>query len=232
MTAPVLLLIPGMLNDSGIWAEVASELRAIADVRIADITTQESIADMADDAWGLIADVPAETACMLAGFSLGGYVAIDMLARPRRTWRAAALLSTSCLPEAPEGAAERQKAIEAFTQDFEGTLQSIARRGVAHASPALHHSLCQMMRTVGAEAAIRQTRAIMARLDHRAALSTLQVPVRVLCGEQDRITPIALSETLAAAIPGAELHRVKNAGHMLPMEQPAAVALALKNWLN
>ena len=135
MTAPVLLLIPGMLNDARLWAEVASDLRARADVRIADVSTQARIADMADDAWALLADVPAEVPCVLAGFSLGGYVAIEMLARPRRTWRAAALLSTSCLPESPEGVAGREKAIAAFTQDFEGTLQGIARRGVARNAP-------------------------------------------------------------------------------------------------
>jgi pimeloyl-ACP methyl ester carboxylesterase len=232
MTAPVLLLIPGMLNDARLWAGVAAGLRAHADLRIADVSTQASIADMADDAWARIADVPAKVPCVLAGFSLGGYVAIEMLARPRRTWRAAALLSTSCLPESPEGAAGREKAIAAFTQDFEGTLQGIARRGVSSANPELHEPLCQMMRAVGAEAAIRQTRAIMTRSDHRAALGALQLPVLVLCGEQDRITPPALSEALAAAIPGAQLRQVNDAGHMLPLEQPGAVVTALNDWLN
>lgn len=233
MTAPVLLLIPGMLNDASLWTEVASDLRALADVRIADVSTQSRIADMADDAWALLADVPAEVPCVLAGFSLGGYVAIEMLARPRRTWRAAALLSTSCLPESPEGVAGREKAIAAFTQDFEGTLQGIARRGLArNAPPALHESLCQMMRNVGAQAALRQTRAIMTRSDHRAALGALQLPVRVLCGDQDRITPPALSEALAATVPGAQLRPVHDAGHMLPLEQPGAVVAALRDWLN
>lgn len=232
MTAPVLLLVPGMLNDERVWSEVASALRARADVRIADVTTQASIVDMADDAWALIADVPAEVPCVLSGFSLGGYVAIEMLARPRRAWRAAALLSTSCQPESPESAMAREKAIAAFTESFEGTLQGIARRGMAHAPAALHEFLCQMMHKVGAEAAIRQTRALMARGDHRVALGALQLPVRVLCGTQDRITPPALSEALAAAIPGAELRWVEEAGHMLPLEQPAAVVSALSDWLN
>lgn len=231
MTAPVLLLIPGMLNDARVWAEVASGLRAGADVRIADVSTQASITDMADGAWARIADVPLQVPCVLAGFSLGGYVAIEMLARPRRAWRAAALLSTSCLPESADGAAGREKAIAAFTQDFEGTLQGVARRGVGAPNPALHERLCQMMRDVGADAAIRQTRAIMARSDHRGALGALQLPVRVLCGQQDRITPPPQSQALAAAIPGAELHWVEGAGHMLPCEQPDAVVAALRGWL-
>lgn len=233
MTAPVLLLIPGMLNDARLWAEVASDLRALADVRIADVSTQSHIADMADDAWALLADVPASVPCVLAGFSLGGYVGIEMLAQPRRTWRAAALLSTSCLPESPEGVAGREKAIAAFTQDFEGMLQGIARRGLApNAAPALHESLCQMMRDVGPQAATRQTRAIMARSDHRAALGGLQLPVRVLCGNQDRITPPAISEALVATVPGAQMRLVNNAGHMLPLEQPGAVVATLRDWLN
>ena len=67
---------------------------------------------------------------------------------------------------------------------------------------------------------------------HRAALGALQLPVRVLCGDQDRITPPALSEALAATVPGAQLRPVHDAGHMLPLEQPGAVVAALRDWLN
>jgi pimeloyl-ACP methyl ester carboxylesterase len=84
-----------------------------------------------------------------------------------------------------------------------------------------------MMHAVGAEAAIRQTRAIMARADHRAMLARLRMPTLVVCGAQDKVTPPALSDDLAALIPGAERLTLAQAGHQVPLEQPQALAAAL-----
>ncbi len=229
---PVLMLIPGMLNDARVWSGVMAALADHADVRIANVTAQSSIAVMADDAWSLIEDVPDSVSCLLAGFSMGGYVAIEMLAQPRRAWRAAALLSTSAEPETSEGAAGREKAIVALRDDFAQTVQTIARRGCHSSDPALQERLRQMMLDVGSEVAVRQTRAIMGRGDHREALAALKLPVRVLCGRHDRITPPALSQALADLIPQANLQLVEDAGHMLPCEQAPTVADALRDWLN
>ena len=88
---PVLLLIPGMLNDASVWDDVLPCLPGDWTVRIANVQTQESIAEMARDAWQQLDDVPLSTPVMVTGFSLGGYVAIEMLARPQRPLSAAAL---------------------------------------------------------------------------------------------------------------------------------------------
>ncbi|MFM6991795.1 MAG: alpha/beta fold hydrolase, partial [Rhodoferax sp.] len=84
-----------------------------------------------------------------------------------------------------------------------------------------------MMRDVGAQTAVRQMRAISARRDHRKTLEQLRLPVRVLCGEHDRVTPPQRSQELAEWIPGAQLVRVPGAGHMVPLEQPQAVVKTL-----
>ena len=225
---PVLLLVPGMLNDARVWAAVAAALAEVADVRTASVASQCSIADMAHDAWQLLEDLPPQAPVVLAGFSMGGYVAIEMLARPRRPLHAAALVSTSCRPESEQGRAARDKSIAALQADFAKTVAGIVQWGCDNPSPALAEALTQMMLDIGAEAAVRQNRAIMARSDHREALAQLDMPVHVLCGIADRITPPALSQEIAALIPGASLHQIEQAGHMLPCEQPAAVAAILR----
>lgn len=225
---PVLLLVPGMLNDERVWAGVAQALADVAQVRVARVTTQATIPAMAQDAWALLADLPPETPVVLVGFSMGGYVAIEMLARPQRRLRAAALVATSARPESPQGQAMREKSIAALQGDFARTVQGIAQWGSHEPTSALLQALTAMMLDVGAETAVRQTRAIMARGDHREALARLDLPVHVLCGAADRITPPALSQELAALIPLARFHEIEKAGHMLPLEQPQPVAALLR----
>lgn len=227
-TQPVLLLVPGMLNDERVWAGVAQALADVAQVRVARVTTQATIPAMAQDAWALLADLPPEAPVVLVGFSMGGYVAIEMLARPQRRLRAAALVATSARPESPQGQAQREKSIAALQGDFARTVQGIAQWGSHEPTPALLQALTAMMLDVGAETAVRQTRAIMARGDHREALARLDLPVHVLCGAADRITPPALSQELAALIPHARFHEIEKAGHMLPLEQPQTVAALLR----
>lgn len=224
---PVLLLLAGMLNDEGVWADVAAALQDRADVRTV-LPVAPGIPEMADAAWARLHDVPAPVPVVLAGFSLGGYVALEMLARPRRALHGVALLSTSARPESPEGAALRTQTVAAMQADFPAVVETVLRRGLHGSDAALQARLRAMMLAVGAEVAIRQTRAIQARGDHRAALSALDLPAVVMCGRQDRITPPALAEELAALLPGARLVLVDGAGHMLPCEQPQAVVQALQ----
>lgn len=225
---PALLLIPGMLNDASLWAEVVAAVQDVAEVRIAQVQTQADVPTMAQDGWALLAGLPPQAPVVLAGFSLGGYVALDMMARPQCPLAAAVLISTSARPESPEGAVSREKTILAMQADFVQVVKGIAKWGT-HAAPAdLLDRLQTMMLRVGADTGMRQTRAIKARADHRSALGAVTLPVTVLCGAQDRITPSALSEELAGLLPMARLHIIEGAGHMLPMEQPQAVAAALR----
>ncbi len=231
---PVLLLIPGMLNTPAIWAEVAPLLAAEADIRIADVQSQDSIVRMAADAWAQVADVPDSTPLVLCGFSMGGYVAIEMVAHAPRRLSALALLDTSARPESPEGAVVRDKTIAAIGKNFEKVVDGVLQFGThpaTQAQPALMQQLRSLMLGIGPEAAIRQNQAVKGRGDHRAALRSLDLPVLVMCARDDRITPPGLSEELAALIPNARLEWLHEAGHMTPIEQPGAVARLLKTLL-
>ena len=225
--SPVFLLVPGMLNDARVWRDVAAGLQGHAQVRIAQVQTQASITDMARDAWALLGDLATEVPVYLAGFSMGGYVAMQMLAQPARALQGLALIDTAGGTETEESRVQREKTIRAMEADFAKTLQGLVKWNTQEPSAELLERMRQMMQDVGVDTAVRQMRAISARQGHRQVLEQLQMPVRVLCGEHDRVTPPERSQELAAWIPGARLQRVPGAGHMLPMEQPQAVVDAL-----
>ena len=229
---PVLLLIPGMLNDASVWDDVLPCLPGDWTVRIANVQTQESIAEMARDAWQQLDDVPLSTPVMVTGFSLGGYVAIEMLAHPQRPLSAAALLSTSPLPESDDSRTVREKTMSAMQANFPKVVDGIVKFGTHEASEAVQERLRQMLLSVGCETALRQTRAIMGRADHREALSRLSLPVALMCGEHDRVTPPQLTHQLAQCIPHAQTCIIPKSGHMLPVQQAPAVAKVLTSLIH
>ena len=231
---PVLLLIPGMLNTAAVWAQVVPLMAEVAEVRILNVQTQTSITQMAADALKLVADVPPDQPLVVCGFSMGGFVTIEMIASCARHISAACLLNTSGKPESLEAAAQREKTIAAIERDFDKVTLGVTRFATCvetQANAVLMDDMLSVMRAVGAKTAIAQNRAIMARADHRAAMAQWRLPVLVLCGKDDQITPPALSEDLAALIPDAQLAWIEGAGHMTPMEQPTALANHLKKFM-
>lgn len=227
---PVLLLIPGMFNTGAIWDPVRAHLGVDLDVRVADVLTQSSIAAMADDAWTLVADLTPATPLIVAGYSMGGYVLIELLARHAERVRAAAFVDTSAQVETPESMAGREKTIAALGRNFERAVSAVISFSLHpdhHDRSDLVEGMRTMMHAVGADTAIRQTGAIMRRTDHRAMLAQLHMPTLVVCGAQDKVTPPELSDDIAATIPGAERLTLQQAGHQVPLEQPRTLAAAL-----
>ena len=231
---PILLLIPGMLNTSSVWAKVIPLLHDVADVRVLNVQTQSSIDDMTDDALALVGNVLPEQALVVCGFSMGGFVAINLMALHTQKIRAACLLDTTGRPELAESAAQREKTIAAIERDFDKVTLRISHFSTCaetHTNPALMDEILTDLRAVGPDTAITQNRAVMVRTDHRATLSKLNMPVLVLCGKDDLVTPPECSEELAALIPGAQLEWIVGAGHMVPMEQPLALADCLRRFI-
>ena len=226
----VLLLIPGMFNTGTIWDPVVAALRVLPDppeVRIAQVSTQDSIAAMADDAWQLVSDLPPGTALVVCGFSMGGYVAFELLAAHPGRVQALALLDSSAAVQTPESTAVREKTIGALGRNFARTVEGIIAFSLHPDSlhnDALVEGMRAMMHAVGAQAAIRQNRAIIERRDHRALLRKVGVPTLIVCGREDKVTPPAASEDLRSLMPHAQLEWIDNAGHQTLLEQAPTVA--------
>jgi pimeloyl-ACP methyl ester carboxylesterase len=231
---PVLLLLPGMLNDARVWAPVQAELGDAAEIRIADMTLDATVPQMAARAWSQVADLAPERRFVLAGFSMGGYAALDMLHAPARRVDGLALIDTSARPDTPEGLAIREKTIAAIERDYPKFVDGLVKfttHTSFQADAAALEALRAMKRDVGAATAIAQNRAVMTRRDQRDFVRTLALPTVVVVGAEDRVTPPALAEELAGLIPGARLVRIPDSGHMAPLEQPRQVAAALRSLL-
>lgn len=228
MTA--LVLCPGLLNDARVFAPQMAALDGRADIVVADVAAHDSLVGMAETA---LSRAPARFA--LAGFSMGGYVALEMVRlAPERVTRLA-LLDTTARPDTPEQTAQRRALLRlAEIGKFRGVTPRLLPR-LVHASrlddPAVTGPIFAMAADIGREGFLRQQVAIMGRPDNRPLLASIRVPTLVLCGRDDQLTPPALSQEMAAAVPGARLVLADSCGHVSPLERPEVVTPALAAWL-
>lgn len=224
-----LLLLPGLLCDEALWQAQVAGLAGVARCVVADVTQDDSLPAMAARA---LAHAPPRFA--LAGLSMGGYLAFEVLRQaPDRVTRLA-LLDTSARADTPEQA-RRRRGLMALTRSgqFRGVTPRLLPQLVhpAHLGGPVGQAVMAMAERVGRDAFLRQQAAILGRPDSRPGLPGLRLPALVAVGEADVLTPPELSEEIAAAIPGARLHRIPGCGHLPPMEAPALVTALLRDWL-
>jgi len=225
-----LVLLPGLLCDAALWAHQTQTLADVADIRVADMTLDDSMAGMAAR---MLETAPERFA--LAGLSMGGYVAFEVMRQaPERVIRLA-LLDTSAVPDPPE---RREQRLAFMKQVEAGDFQGMTRRLLPmfiHADrlddAALFETINTSARAVGKDAFLRQQRAILDRPDSRPGLAAITQPTLVLTGRQDALMPLADQEAMAAAIPDARLVVVEDCGHLAPLEQPEAVSAVMRYWL-
>ncbi len=227
---PALVLVPGLLCDDDLYAPQSAPLGEVAHVVVPDIRAAESIEQMAR----AVLDAAPERFA-LAGLSLGGYVVLEVLRRARSRVTRVALLDTSARPETPEQTAWRRALLELVdAQGLEAGLEILWPTAVAPqrvADLALHDRFFAMCRRSGRDVLARQVRAIMARADSRPDLPHVDLPLLVLCGRQDAITPLDGSQEMARLAPRARLVVLEDCGHLSTWEQPEAVTRELRRWL-
>ena len=166
---------------------------------------------------------------------MGGYVALEVMRQaPARVARLA-LLNTSARADSPEQKAARDALIATARRDGVDAAVAArlpltvheARRGDA----AFIRVFYDMQRDAGVDAYVRQMRAAMTRLDSRPLLPAISCPTLVVAGREDALLPLALSQEIAAGIPGANLVVIERCGHCANLEHPDAVNAALADWL-
>ena len=224
-----IVFVPGLLCTAALWAAQIDALQNQADIIVADITRHDSLAALAAD---VLAEAPDRFA--LAGLSMGGYVALEMMRRaPERVSRLA-LLDTNARADDPAATERRRAAMDkARDGDFDGVLEDLIPllfHPDAVAEGTLGATFRDMGRAVGPDAFGRQMTAIMGRPDSRPDLPAIAVPTLVLCGRQDALSPPDWHREMADAIGGAELVILEDCGHMAPMEKPQETTAALRRW--
>jgi len=170
----------------------------------------------------------------LGGLSMGGYVAYEILRQAPQRVSALALMDTSARPDTPEATDNRRRLIALAERDFPAVVKTLLPKLMtpAHvADPRLAKVVRDMAGRVGADAFVRQERAIIGRADSRPDLARIACPTIVLAGADDQLIPREVHAEQAAGIRGAELVIVDDCGHLSSIEQPAKVDAALRRWL-
>lgn len=235
MTTDTLMLLPGLLCDQTVWTPQLATLARRYDCRVADYGDADSLQRMAE---AVLDTAPRRFA--LAGHSMGGRVALEIL----RHWPAMverlALLDTGyeARPSGEAGEREREKRLHLVALAQARGMRAMGAEwlnGMVHPErlhdPALRGVILDMVAHKSTATYEAQIRALLARPDATAVLTAITCPTDVICGRQDSWSPLSRHERMAQLIPGSRLVVIEHCGHMSTLEQPAAVLAALQDWL-
>jgi pimeloyl-ACP methyl ester carboxylesterase len=225
-----LILIPGLANTPRLYEPQIAGLSGDRTIIVADHTQDDSLTAIAAR---ILRDAPERFA--LAGLSMGGYVAMEVMRQAPGRVERLALLDTSARPDTPEARQDRERLIAlAEAGRFDSIISTVWPRLVhpmRQSDQDLKAVVAGMMGEVGEKAYIRQQRAIMARPDSRPFLSDIEIPTLIAVGESDAITPPEIAREMADLIEWASLAVIPDAGHLSTLEQPERVTHVLKLWL-
>lgn len=236
MTRDTVVFLPGLLCDRAVWEPQIAMLSKRYDCVVADYGGADSLAAMAKSA---LASAPPRFA--LAGHSMGGRVALEIMrAAPQQVTRLA-LLDTGyqARAEGEAGEEEARKRYRLLDIALSQGMRVMGRewvQGMVHPERlqdgALIEAILAMIerKTPGIFAA--QIRALLHRPAAEGVLRAIGCPTLIVCGRQDSWSPVPRHEQMMRMIAGASLTVIENSGHMATMERPEEAAAALQNWLD
>lgn len=225
-----IVFIPGLMCSGRIYQHQAEALGQTHPVLLANHWSHDAMSAIAIS---ILDTAPEKFA--LAGTSMGGYVAFEILRQAPQRVEKLILMSTSAKPDAPERSADRRKQVE-------GARKHGLRAGTKALYPKLVHparhedaplltTFIEMAEQLGTDAFARQIEAIIGRADSRPLLADIKVPTLVIAGADDTLITPDNSEEIAAGIPGARLELVDNCGHMGMIEKPETYTKLLTAFL-
>ncbi|MGH8911220.1 MAG: alpha/beta fold hydrolase [Acidimicrobiia bacterium] len=223
------VLVPGSVCDHQAWRHQVKHLAAVADPFVPAIDDADTMAELA---MGVLDAAPDRFA--LAGFSMGGYVAQEMLRQaPHRITRLA-LLDTSARSDTADKIAAREATITACEtgaySDVIDEMLPVLLHPDRQQEP-LADFVRKMMERIGAGVFAKRNRAMIGRSDSRDMLAAIAVPVRIICGRQDSMSSLDAHEEMARLAPQSRLSIIEECGHMSIIERPHAVSALLRDWL-
>ncbi len=229
MAEPIVFL-PGMMCDARLFGPQIAELSADHSVMVAPVTRGERIEEIAS---GLLDELPQKFA--LAGLSMGGIVAMELLRRaPDRITRLA-LMDTNPLAETPVVAAAREpQIVKVRTGRMADVMRDEMKPNYLAPGPFRNEILdlvMDMAEVLGPEVFVRQSRALQRRRDQQGTLRKCRVPTMILCGAHDALCPVKRHTFMAELIVGAELRVMEHAGHLPTLEMPAETTQAIRDWM-
>ena len=225
-----LVLVPGMMCDARLFAPQIAALSGRRPLHLAAISDHDSVEALAA---AILAAAPLRFA--LAGLSMGGIVAMEILRQAPVRVRRLALLDTNPLAETEAVRRGREPQIE---KALAGRLDSVMRDEMkpnyladGPDRTAILDLCMAMALDLGPEVFVRQSRALAARPDQQETLRAWRGPTLILMGAEDHLCPRDRHELMHALIPGSRLAIIEHAGHLPTLEKPAETTAELLRWL-
>jgi len=226
--------VPGLNNTAAVWDAVLPALDAEAGAGVrCHALTSPALDNMEELARNWLERLPERF--RLVGFSLGGYIALAMLEIAPQRIDGLALVCTGAGADTPQQLGARETAIaKALSGEYESM---IATQAAAAFHPdslgdaALMERRMTMVKDYGVQRFAAHARAAMMRPDRTRLLSGFRGPVVFIAGSHDKLFPPDSMRALSAETGrGMDIEVIEGAGHLLPMEQPRALAKSLARW--
>lgn len=245
MTDPPVLFIHGFPFDHTMWRHqlaalarwrcLAPDLRGAGTSGGDDPADAYSMATYAADLIRQLDDQRIETV-VVCGLSMGGYIAFELLRQVPTRIRAVMLCNTKAAADTPEAKRGREgMAAKADTEGARGIAAELVPKLLARATrerrPEVVHEVTELIERQPVPGIVGALRALRERPDSTPLLGQIRIPVLVVAGEDDQITPAAGMQEMAGAIPNAEFRVIPDAGHLTPLEQARAFNAAITDFL-
>ena len=225
-----LVLLPGLLCDAALWQH---QIRALSDSAAPQVAETHHHGTLEAIAHDVLAAAPPRFA--LAGLSMGGYVAFEILRQAPERVLKLCLLNTSARPDTREQS-ERRRMLLALSRSgqFKGVTPRLLPMLVAPervGDTDLSDIIMAMAERMGREAFANQQTAILHRIDSRPTLRHVRCPTQVIGGTEDQLTPVEVVREIAEGIPNAHVDLIEHCGHLSPLERPERVTTLMRRWL-
>ena len=222
-----LLLIPGFMADATLWDAMTDDLAPFGSVVTTDLSRGEDIETMAA---AILSDAPDRFVAV--GFSMGGYVARELARIVPERVTALILIATSARGDTEELIRQRRSALKAAPKAFKG-LSRPAIVSSLHPDLAGDEAMIARVRDMGLRLGgeVFHRQSAMARAGDLDRLGDIRQPTLIVAADADRLRGRDEAEELHRGIAGSTLVHITDSGHMIPLEQPTALAKVMTDWL-
>ena len=223
-----LLLIPGFMADATLWDAMTADLTPFGPLVATDLSRGEDIETMAA---ALLSDAPDRFVAV--GFSMGGYVARELARIAPERVSALILIATSARGDTEQLIRQRRSALNAAPKSFKG-LSRPAIVSSLHPDLATDEAMIARIRDMGLRLGgeVFHRQSAMIRAGDLDRLAEITQPTLIIAADADRLRGPDEAEELHRGIAGSTLVHVADSGHMIPLEQPKALARVMTDWLS
>jgi pimeloyl-ACP methyl ester carboxylesterase len=223
-------MVPGMMCDERIFSPQIEELSKDLEVTIADISSFSSVRELASDVLK-----KAPKSFTLLGHSMGGIVAMEIYSQEPNRIEKLILMDTNPKAELDEVKLKREPQIKDVR---EGKLLEVMRDEMkpnylaeSENKSSVLDVCMDMALSLGPDVFINQSRALQKRADQLNTIQSINIPVLIMCGSEDKLCTVERHEMMHNMISDSDLKIINNAGHMPTLEQPRETTEVLKQWL-